>query len=79
MGRASTSERVEVLRTGLQGIDDEFLAGVEDEDNQLEDTAGGVDAEHQPSSRVVLVVEWLAKQDVASRVEDDGSSSRFRL
>ena len=64
------SEAVEVLRSGFHGVDDQFVAVVEDEHDQFEEARGGVGSDDHPAAGVVLVIEGPCGECVFCGVEN---------
>ena len=65
---------VEVPGTSLHGVDDQLITVVIDEDDQFQEVTCRVDRDHQPATRVVLVV----KGDVNSAHGRPRSERRHR-
>lgn len=65
---------VEVPGTSLHGVDDQLITVVIDEDDQFQEATSWVDRDHQPATRVVLVV----KGDVSSAHGRPRSERRHR-
>lgn len=66
------SDIVEILRPGLHGMDDEFIAVVEDQDNELNESAGGIGPDHEPPTRIISIVEGATGQDMNRGVQHRG-------
>lgn len=62
--RRILSKFVEVLRTGLHGVDDQLVTVVVDQHDEFEKTPGRIHANQQPAPRVVLVIKWTGVQDM---------------
>ena len=60
--RRILSKFVEVLRTGLHGVDDQLVTVVVDQHDEFEKTPGRIHANQQPAPRVVLVIKWTGAQ-----------------
>lgn len=54
-------EKVEILRSGLHGVDQKFVAAVETKHDDFEQTPGRLEAEAKLTRRIVLV--QLADED----------------
>ncbi len=54
-----SGQEIPVLLAGWHGVNDQFFAALEDEDNCLKQASVGVEAEPQFAVRPVLLIEWL--------------------
>src|SRR5690625_3709719 len=65
----SSGQEVPVLPAGWHGVNDQFFAALEDEDDRLEQASLGVEAEPQFAVGPVLLIEWLHPERPSGRLD----------